>query len=59
MDYAAEPPPEIVPAYRRIEPPFSEVFGPLLPMSITHALQIFWQESSFPDRFRDVAALRR
>jgi sugar (pentulose or hexulose) kinase len=57
MDYAAEPPPEIVAAYRRIEPPFTEVFGPLLPLALTHALQIFWQETSFPGRFRDVATI--
>src|SRR5262245_46073387 len=31
MDYLAEPPAEIVAAYRRIAPPFSEVFAPLNP----------------------------
>src|SRR5689334_9211554 len=28
MDYMAEPPADIVEAYRKVEPPFSEVFGP-------------------------------
>jgi sugar (pentulose or hexulose) kinase len=57
MDYAAEPPSEIVSAYRRSEPPFSEVFGPLLPMALTHGLQLFWQETAFPDLFRQVATV--
>ena len=57
MDYAAEPPPEIIAAYRRIEPPFTEVFGPLLPAALTHALQLFWQETVLPDRFRDIVTI--
>jgi L-fuculokinase len=57
MDYAAEPPPGIVSAYRKIEPPFSEVYGPLLPMALTHGLQLFWQETAFPDLFRYVATI--
>jgi sugar (pentulose or hexulose) kinase len=51
MDYMAEPPPEIIEAYRKTEPPFSEVFGPLLPMALTHGMQLFWQETSFPEQF--------
>jgi len=57
MDYAAEPPLDIVAAYRRIEPPFSEVFSPLLPMALTHGLQLFWQETAFPELFRDIATI--
>jgi sugar (pentulose or hexulose) kinase len=54
MDYAAEPPAEIVSAYRTIQPPFSEVFSPLLPMALTHALQLFWQESVYPADFAKI-----
>ncbi len=57
MDYMAEPPPEIIAAYRDIEPPFSEVFGPLLPMALTHGLQLFWQEKAFPEEFAKVATI--
>jgi sugar (pentulose or hexulose) kinase len=57
MDYSAEPPQAIVEAYRRIEPPFEEVFGPLLPMALTHGLQLFWQETGFPELFRNVATI--
>jgi sugar (pentulose or hexulose) kinase len=44
MHYTAEPPRHIVEDYRRIEPPFSEVFCSLLPMALTHGLQLYWQE---------------
>ncbi|HEY7748621.1 MAG TPA: hypothetical protein VH933_08085 [Aestuariivirgaceae bacterium] len=57
MDYTAEPPPEIVAEYRQIEPPFSEVFCPLLPMAITHALQLHWQERAFPEQFANVKTI--
>lgn len=57
MDYMAEPPPEIVEAYRKMEPPFSEVFGPLLPMALTHGLQLFWQETAFPEKFGKVTTI--
>lgn len=55
MDYTAEPPPALVEAYRKIEPHFSEVFGPLLPMALTHGLQLYWQEQAFPEAFARVA----
>jgi sugar (pentulose or hexulose) kinase len=51
MDYTAEPPDSVVADYRRIEPPFNEVFGPLLPMALTHGLQLYWQERAFPEAF--------
>lgn len=57
MDYMAEPPPEIVEAYRKVEPPFSEVFGPLLPMALTHGMQLFWQEEVFPEDFAKVKTI--
>ena len=51
MDYTAEPPADIIAAYRKIEPPFEEVFGPLLPMALTHALQLYWQQQKFGSDF--------
>jgi sugar (pentulose or hexulose) kinase len=57
MDYAAEPPAHVIAAYRQIEPPFSEVFAPLLPMALTHGLQLFWQETAFPHLFATVATI--
>lgn len=57
MDYMAEPPPEIIEAYRKSEPPFSEVFGPLLPMALTHGMQLFWQQTEFPEKFENVRTI--
>jgi L-fuculokinase len=57
MDYMAEPPPAIIAAYRKIEPPFSEVFCPLLPMALTHGMQLFWQATSFPEQFSKVMTI--
>jgi sugar (pentulose or hexulose) kinase len=51
MDYTAEPPARIVADYRKIEPPFSEVFCSLLPMALTHGLQLYWQERAFAQDF--------
>jgi sugar (pentulose or hexulose) kinase len=57
MDYMAEPPPEIVAAYRKSEPPFSEVFCPLLPMALTHGIQLFWQQTAYPHEFAHVRTI--
>jgi sugar (pentulose or hexulose) kinase len=57
MDYTAEPPAETVAAYKAIEPPFSEVYGPLLPMALTHALQLYWQERAFPEAFARITTI--
>jgi sugar (pentulose or hexulose) kinase len=57
MDYLAEPPAEIVAAYRRIAPPFAEVFCPVNPMALTLGLQLFWQETAFPDAFARVRTI--
>jgi sugar (pentulose or hexulose) kinase len=57
MDYMAEPPPEVIEAYRKVEPPFSEVFSPLLPMALTHGMQLFWEETAFPQEFAKVATI--
>jgi sugar (pentulose or hexulose) kinase len=57
MDYMAEPPAQIVADYRKIEPPFEEVFGPLLPMALTHGLQLYWQSQAFPEKFARVTTI--
>jgi sugar (pentulose or hexulose) kinase len=57
MDYTAEPPARIVGEYRKIEPPFSEVFCTLLPMALTHALQLYWQERAFAQDFARIETI--
>ena len=57
MDYFAEPPGPIAQEYREIAPPFSEVFCPANPMALTLGLQLFWQESAFPDEFARVRTI--
>jgi sugar (pentulose or hexulose) kinase len=54
MYYTTEPPRQIVEEYQRIEPPFGEVFCPLLPMALTHGLQLYWQEQRFPAEFAKI-----
>jgi len=55
MDYTAEPPAETVAAYRPVMPGFEEAFCPLLPMALTHGLQLYWQQQAWPDAFAKVA----
>lgn len=57
MDYTAEPPPEITAGYDRVKPPFSEVYSPVLPMALTHALQLYWQQQAFPEAFRRITTV--
>jgi sugar (pentulose or hexulose) kinase len=57
MDYTAEPPPEIAAAYAQVAPPFAECFCPILPMALTHAVQLFWQEQAFPREFARVVTI--
>lgn len=57
MDYMAVPPAAVIAEYRTIEPPFSETFGPLLPMALTHGLQLYWQETRSPEAFARVATV--
>jgi hypothetical protein len=51
MDYTSEPPPDIVADYRAGMPSFAESLCVLLPMAITHALQIYWQSRAHPAEF--------
>jgi sugar (pentulose or hexulose) kinase len=57
MDYTSEPPPEIVAEYRKIMPSFAEALCPLLPLAITHGLQLYWQMRVWPDDFARVRTL--
>ena len=57
MDYTAEPPAGIVAAYRSVAPDFAETFCTLLPMALTHGLQLYWQQAAFPERFGRVETL--
>ena len=54
MDYTSEPPPEIVAEYKKIMPSFAEAFCPLLPLAITHGLQLYWQMRMWPEDFAKV-----
>ncbi|HEU0221361.1 MAG TPA: hypothetical protein VFR34_03995 [Paracoccaceae bacterium] len=51
MAYWAEPPGAVRAAYRVLAPPFAEVCCPLNPMALTLGLQLFWQETAFPEPF--------
>ena len=57
MDYTSEPPPEIVAEYKKIMPSFAEAFCPLLPLAITHGLQLYWQSAKWPEDFARVRTL--
>ncbi len=57
MDYTSEPPAGIVEDYKKIMPGFDEAFCPLLPMALTHGLQLYWQEQSQPERFKRIATV--
>lgn len=54
MDYVSEPPPEIIVEFRKHQPNFSEVFCPLLPMALTHAMQLFWLQKHDEEKFARV-----
>jgi sugar (pentulose or hexulose) kinase len=57
MDYASEPPAKLIASYRKIEPPFSEVFCTLLPMALTHTMQLYWQQHIDPNRFTKIKTI--
>ena len=57
MDYTSEPPADIVADYKKIMPGFEEAFCPLLPMAITHGLQLYWQQRMLPEAFARVTTL--
>lgn len=57
MDYTAEPPAEVAAAYAAIAPPFEESYCATLPMSLLQGMQLFWQQTAWPDDFRQVATI--
>ncbi len=57
MDYQSEPPPGIVADYKKIMPSFEEALCPLLPLAITHGLQLYWQQRMWPEQFARVRTL--
>lgn len=57
MDYTSEPPPEIVADYEKIMPGFQEALCPLLPLALTHGLQLYWQQRMWPEAFAKVHTL--
>lgn len=57
MDYISQPPSEIIADYRKIAPKFDETYCTLLPMALTHGLQLYWQQRVFPGSFARVKTL--
>ncbi len=53
LDYEAEPPAQIVEAYRAIRAPFSETGSPPLPAGLNFGIQIMWAESLYDARIGD------
>jgi sugar (pentulose or hexulose) kinase len=51
MDYASEPPHEIVEAYRAGMPSFAETYAPLMAGGLLHAMQLFWMQRIDPVAF--------
>ncbi len=57
LHYTQEPPDEVRAEYERIAPPFSEVYAPVMRMSLTLGLQLHWQETRFPEAFSRVRTI--
>jgi sugar (pentulose or hexulose) kinase len=57
MDYATEPPVEVIAEYRAIMPPFAECFCGLLPMALLHGLQLYWQQRDWPEDFARIRTI--
>lgn len=57
MDYQSEPPADVMADYRKLMPPFAESYCPLLPLALTHGLQLFWQQRQWPDDFARTATI--
>lgn len=51
MDYSAEPPAEIREAYLRVAPGFAECGCTTGPVSVTAAIQLYWQSRRFAEAF--------
>lgn len=57
MNYTLQPPAGIVADYKTIMPGYEEALCPLLPLAITHGLQLYWQQRMWPDDFARIAIL--
>ncbi len=57
MDYQAEPPAAILDDYKIIMPSFDEALCPLLPLALTHGVQVYWQQRGWPEAFAQVTTL--
>ncbi len=57
MDYASEPPQDILVEYLKQQPDFLEVYCPVLPMALTHAVQEFWLQRSKPETFKSIKTI--
>jgi sugar (pentulose or hexulose) kinase len=51
MDYQSDPPADVVADYKKLMPPFAECSCPLLPLALTHGLQLYWQQRQWPGDF--------
>jgi sugar (pentulose or hexulose) kinase len=52
LDYEAEPPSEVREQYLRLRDPFALTGSPSLPAGLNLGMQLFWLESSAPDKAR-------
>ncbi len=53
FDYEAQPPAEIISAYREMRAPFSETGSPCLPAGLNCGIQLLWAEAVYGDEFRE------
>jgi sugar (pentulose or hexulose) kinase len=51
MDYASEPPRDVVDAYRDGMPSYAETYAPLMAGGLLHAMQLFWMQRIDPVAF--------
>jgi sugar (pentulose or hexulose) kinase len=51
MDYASEPPQEVVEAYKTVMPSFAETYAPLMAGALLPAMQLFWMQRIDPVAF--------
>jgi sugar (pentulose or hexulose) kinase len=51
MDYASEPPHDVVEAYQAVIPSYAETYAPLMAGGLLHAMQLFWMQRIDPVAF--------
>lgn len=57
FDYEAQPPEDIVAAYRAMRAPFSETGSPALPAGLNLGQQLFWSDLQYPEHATDSTLL--